>query len=61
MLPGSRVPVRRDPITKSASPRATGPTTAGKNDGTSLPSPSRKQTMSASGRTAATPAAQARP
>ena len=46
MLPGSRVPRRREPITKSASPRATGPTTSGRNDGTSLPSPSMKQTIS---------------
>ena len=60
-LPASRMPPSREPITKSAVPAATGPTTAGRNDGTSLPSPSRKQTISVSGDSAATPAAQALP
>jgi hypothetical protein len=33
MLPGSRCPRSREPITKSASPRATGPTTSRNCDG----------------------------
>ena len=61
MLPGSRWPRVRDPITKSCVPAAIGSTSCFMNSGQSLPSPSRKTTMSHSGRTAATPAAHARP
>jgi hypothetical protein len=61
ILPGSRFPRVREPITKSCVPLIIGSTNAGIKRGTSLPSPSRKTIKSHSGEIAATPAAQARP
>ena len=64
MLPRSRFPRVREPITKSCSPRRIGSMSCAMNSGQSLPSPSRNTTMSSRdcGRdNARTPAAQARP
>ena len=46
MLPGSRCPRVREPITKSCVPLVIGSTSCGMNSGLSLPSPSRNTTMS---------------
>ena len=61
MLPGSRFPRVREPITKSCVPLIIGSTRVGIKRGTSLPSPSRNTSTSHSSETVATPAAQARP
>ena len=60
MLPRSRVPRAREPITKSARPSASGATRSGIASGQSLPSPSRNTTISQSA-AASAPARQARP
>src|SRR6202453_3491305 len=61
MLPGSRLPRMREPITKSHSPARIGSSNCPISDGTSLPSPSMKTKMPDPTSAAATPAAHARP
>src|SRR5712691_7923479 len=61
MLPGSRSPRTREPMTKSCSPEATGPTMGASSAGSSLPSPSIKAMTRHSGAAARRPARQAAP